>query len=122
MTEISRRRRPLLALATLVCGLTLAGVAAADVTPAHLAAAGWTCFNDPGAPRLVCADPGHGRPVPGNPDAPPSYSLKLFQLDGAFIGTETLIRADLYQGQPCESTGGAYLFVPPIGYYRCEHF
>jgi hypothetical protein len=122
MIEMSRRRRPLVALAILVCGLTLAGGAAAGVTPAQLTDAGWTCFNDPTAPRIVCADPGHGRPFPENPDAPPSYSLRLFQLDGTFIGTLTLIRADLYHGQPCASTGGDYTFIPPIGYYRCEHF
>ena len=62
---------------------------------------------------------GHGRPVPGGA---PSYNVKLFTLDGAFIGTSHLIRADLYHGQPCPQTGGLYFFIPPLGYYRCEHF
>ena len=106
--------------------VTLVGVAgtatAAGVTPDQLTAAGWTCFTDPGAPRTVCSDPGHGRPIPGNPDAPPSYNFKIFTLDGSFTGTVHLIRSDLYQGQPCPQTGAPYFFIPVIGYYRCEHF
>ena len=92
------------------------------VTPDTLRNAGWTCFNDPGAPRIVCSDPGHGRPVPNDPNAPPSYNFKIFSLDGAFTGTIHLIRADLYEGQPCPQTGGPYVFIAPIGFYRCEHF
>jgi hypothetical protein len=98
------------------------GATAKGVTPEQLIAAGWTCFLDPGAPRTVCSDPGHGRPVPGDPNAPPTYNFKIFTLDGSFIGTVHLIRADLYQGQPCPPTGAPYFFIPPIGYYRCEHF
>ena len=98
------------------------GATAKGVTPEQLMAAGWTCFLDPGAPRTVCSDPGHGRPVPGDPNAPPSYSFKLFTLEDEFIGTSHLIRADLYQGQPCPPTGAPYFFIAPIGYYRCEHF
>jgi hypothetical protein len=103
----------------------LGGVATATangLTPETLSNAGWTCFNDPGAPRIVCSDPGHGRPVPNDPNAPPSYNFKIFSLDGAFAGTTHLIRADLYEGQPCPQTGAAYFFIAPIGYYRCEHF
>jgi len=103
--------------------LGASGTAAADgLTPATLVNAGWTCFNDPGAPRIVCSDPGHGRPTPNDPDAPPSYNFKIFALDGSFTGTAHLIRADLYAGQPCPQTGGAYFFIRPLGYYRCEHF
>jgi hypothetical protein len=120
---MSRRiRASLLVLAAGVSLLSLAAAQAAasgGVSPDQLTAAGWTCFLDPGAPRTVCSDPGHGRPVPGGA---PSYNVKLFTLDGAFIGTSHLIRADLYHGQPCPQTGGLYFFIPPLGYYRCEHF
>jgi hypothetical protein len=106
--------------------LTLAVVGAASargVSPEQLTAAGWTCFNDPGAPRIVCSDPGHGRPqVPAPADRPATYNFKIFGLDGSFTGTLHLIRSDLYHGQPCPQTGGLYFFIPPIGYYRCEHF
>jgi hypothetical protein len=121
--DMSRRiRASLLVLAAGVSLLSLAAAQAAasgGVSPDQLTAAGWTCFLDPGAPRTVCSDPGHGRPVPGGA---PSYNVKLFTLDGAFIGTSHLIRADLYHGQPCPQTGGLYFFIPPLGYYRCEHF
>jgi hypothetical protein len=91
-------------------------------TPDQLTAAGWTCFRDPGAPRIICSDPGHGRPVPGDPNAPPSYNFKVFDLDGTFIGTIHLIRSDLYEDQPCPQTGGLYFPITVIGYHRCEHF
>ena len=96
---------------------------AGGVSPSTLMNAGWTCFNDPGAPRIVCSDPGHGRPViPAPPDRPASYNFKIFSLDGTFVGTLHLIRDDLYQDQPCPQTGGLYFHITAIGYYRCEHF
>jgi hypothetical protein len=113
-----------LVIATVAASFAAVGVATAGgVSSAQLSKAGWTCFADPGNPRIVCSDPGHGRPVvPADPEGPASYNFKLFTLDDAFIGTLHLIRADLYQGQPCPQTGGLYFFIPPIGYYRCEHF
>jgi hypothetical protein len=113
-----------LLIAGVAASLTIVGAAIAEgVTPAQLTNAGWTCFRDPGAPRTVCSDPGHGAPtVPADPNGPPSYNFKIFTLDGAFTGTAHLIRSDLYQGQPCPQTGSAYFFIAPIGYFRCEHF
>ena len=58
----------------------------------------------------------------GASDRPASYNFKIFSLDGTFVGTLHLIRDDLYQGQPCLQTGGAYFHIAVIGYYRCEHF
>ena len=117
-------RRVALAIAALAISLVATAAATAQgVGPEQLVNAGWTCFNDPTSPRVVCSDPGHGRPtVPADPNGPPSYNFKIFGLDGSFIGTLHLIRADLYSGQPCPQTGGAYAFIPPIGYFRCEHF
>jgi hypothetical protein len=116
-------QRVFLLIAILAMSFAAGGAAiAGGVTPEQLAKAGWTCFLDPGAPRIVCSDPGHGQPIPGDPSAPPTYNFKIFALDGTFTGTVHLIRADLYQGQPCPQTGGSYFFIAPIGYYRCEHF
>ncbi len=116
--------RVAIAIGTLVASLSLAAATTAEgATPAQLAAAGWTCFLDPGAPRIVCSNPGHGRPTaPPDPNRRPSYSFQVFGLDGGFIGTIHLIRTDLYRGQPCPQAGGQYFFIAPIGYFRCEHF
>jgi hypothetical protein len=115
-------QRLAIGVVALVASLAFAATAE-GVTPAQLTDAGWTCFNDPGAPRIVCSDPGHGRPtVPADPNGPASFNFKVFGLDGSFTGTIHGIRADLYAGQPCPQAGGQYLFIPPIGYYRCEHF
>ncbi|HET9325053.1 MAG TPA: hypothetical protein VFO03_14340 [Gaiellaceae bacterium] len=117
-------RKLAIAVAALAGSVAFAAPAIAEgVTPDQLTNAGWTCFRDPAAPRIVCSDPGHGRPtVPADPDGPPSYNFKIFGLDGSFTGTLHLIRSDLYHGQPCPQVGGEYFFIPPIGYYRCEHF
>jgi hypothetical protein len=113
-----------LLIAAVAASLGIAAVATAGgLTPTTLTNAGWTCFTDPGAPRTVCSDPGHGRPViPAPADRPASYNFKIFSLDGTFTGTSHLIRDDLYQGQPCPQTGGLYFHIAVIGYYRCEHF
>jgi hypothetical protein len=91
-------------------------------TPATLAAAGWDCFQTPPfvvPPRIVCANPGLGRPLPGNPDPPPAYTLPTFDLSGNYLGKVHLIRADLYTGQSCEPTGDPYVFRAAIGYFEC---
>jgi len=112
-----------LALAGLAASLVVASVASANgPTIDQLTKAGWTCFRDPGAPRMVCSDPGHGRPSPTDPTPPSTFNFKIFTLDGAFVGTVHLIRSDLYHGQPCPQTGGPYFPIPAIGYHRCEHF
>jgi hypothetical protein len=101
-------RKLVLVVAALAASLVVVGAAAAEgVTPGQLADAGWTCFVDPGAPRIVCSDPGHGPPtVPPDPNGPPSYNFKVFGLDGSFRGTLHLIRADLYRGSRAHSREG----------------
>jgi hypothetical protein len=93
-------------------------------TPAELIGRGWTCFSPPVPNRIVCSHPQQGSPVFGNPppaDRPASYSLWLFDGAGNFVGTETLIRTDLYNSQTCESTGQPYILRAAIGYYECVH-
>jgi hypothetical protein len=114
--------RRMLLMVAVAASLTVVGAATAALTPEHLSNADWTCFVDPGAPRIVCSDPGHGRPVIGDPNPPPSYAFKVFALNGTFTGTLHLIRSDLYRGQPCPQAGGQYFPIPVIGYHRCEHF
>jgi hypothetical protein len=38
-----------------------------------------------------------------------------------FLGTESLVRADHYRGQPCLPGHGDY-FLLPFGYYACHHY
>lgn len=116
-------RKCMVVLAAFAASLSVAGTSGAKgPTLDQLVNAGWTCFQDPGAPRMVCSDPGHGRPMIGDPDPPATFNFKIFTLDGAFVGTLHLIRSDLYAGQPCPQTGGQYFPITAIGYHRCEHF
>src|SRR5438045_8047020 len=117
-----RKENKMIRLALLIAAVSLGITTAATaegLTPSTLINAGWTCFNEPTAPRIVCSDPGHGRPViPAPPDRPATYNFKLFSLDGTFIGTSHLIRDDLYQGQPCPQTDDPYVHITVIDYYR----
>jgi len=119
------RIKPVAAVAATVAAAALVVVAPAtaeSVTPAQLQAHGWACFVPPNlSDTIVCGNPAHGLPpVPPDPDGRPAYSFLLFTLEGDFRANVHMIRSDLYQGQPCPQTGGAYLFNPANGYYRCE--
>jgi len=90
---------------------------------------GWNC--NPVVPiagnYLHCAPP--GKPsvadiLAGNTNAP-SIELRVFDFDtGVFAGTESLIRADLYRGQPCPQDNLAEwgLLPLPVPYRACHHF
>lgn len=56
----------------------------------------------------------------GNPAVP----VKVFSVDGQqFLGTEELLRYDIYWGQPCPQDGAStwdWLGDPP--YFACHHF
>jgi hypothetical protein len=98
--------------------------AAAHLNPTELADRGWSCRQPPIPNRIVCSHPNQGFPVQGNPppaDRPANFTLLTFDGAGNFIGTQILLRADLYHGQLCESTGAPYILRPPIGYYECLH-
>lgn len=119
-----RRIKPIATVAATVAAAALvvaAPASAESVTPAQLQAQGWSCFVPPNlSDTIVCGNPAHGLPpVPPDPDGRPSYSFLLFTLDGDFRANVHMIRADLYRGQPCPQTGGAYVFNPANGYYRC---
>ena len=99
-------------------------VLSTGATPADLTARGWECRVPPPYPdRIVCVAPNQSFPSPAVPVAqrPPTFTVRVFQDTGAFIGTQIGIRADLYQGQICGPTGEPYIFRPPIGYYECLH-
>jgi hypothetical protein len=124
----SQRRRVTGALVALLAAVLLAAMAAQPVHASgpsleNLDNRDWTCFVPPTVPDwVVCYNAGQGRPFPGNPDPAPSYTFLAFSSSSSeFLFTGHLIRADLYAGQPCEPSGGPYVFRALIGYYECVH-
>jgi hypothetical protein len=106
-------------LVILVAALTLtvamaAPVAARGVTAERLADAGWDCFPVPGL-GVHCMPPG----VDWG-----DRQIQLLYFDettGEFAGTETLVRADAFQGnRQCPTETGGWFFIPPLGYYGCH--
>lgn len=95
-------------------------------SPAKRQNAGWECENVPGL-GVHCFPP-------GAMVSSASVPVQVFDTSdpGAthapFLGTEILIRADLYSGQPCptddlEEYEGLDLFPPPgIDFYACHHY
>lgn len=100
---------------------------ASQHTLAQAQAAGWDCD-----PLILIGGHYHCSP-PGKPGVlgiidgtatTPSIVHQVFRPDGTYAGAETLIRADLFAGQPCPTDH--WLPVPPWlptpMYYACHHF
>lgn len=129
-----RTRRAVTAVTALAAAGTLATAnpaSATGVTPAQLAAAGWTCIQPRLFPtQLVCTPPGVGLPpLPGTPgfaDRAPSYEVLVFDYaTGAYLGSEHLLRPDIYeQGQPpCpQQPGGQFIYNPRNDLWFCSRF
>jgi hypothetical protein len=125
------RRAALIALtAALVAagGATAVSAQAQGVTPSQLSAAGWTCIQPRIDPTLMlCAPPGTGLPpLPGTPgfaDRSPSYEFLVFEYaTGAFVGTQHLLRPDIYERgtPPCpQQPGGEYIYNPRNDLWSC---
>jgi len=122
--------RALLLAATLAVVLTVPAAAssAEGVSPTQLTEAGWTCIQPRVDPmQLICAPPGVGLPpLPGTPgfaDRAPAYEFLIFEFaTGAFIGTQHLLRPDIYeQGTPpCpQQPGGQYIYNPRNDLWGC---
>jgi hypothetical protein len=118
----------LVAVVGLGAGVLTGGGGDADargVNPAQLTRAGWTCFDVPGLGV-------HCQPR-GAEASDASISLSVFDTtdpsstDADFVGTELLIRADLYRGQPCPQEGMDHYHAldlfgdPAIDFYACHH-
>ena len=87
---------------------------------------GWTCFNVPGL-GVHCAEPGQEWP----PTGPTAQLLYFFNTTDPnsdvadFTGTETLVRDDIYAGQPCPTAAsGQFVFLGDLGggaeYWACH--
>ena len=117
------KRMLMLTTVALVMALMMAvGAGAAGAqgnNPAHLKEQGWNCFNVPGL-GVHCEAPGGGNSSATTP-------LKVYDTadpadeEATFLGTEILVRPDLYAGQPCPQND-----LPDyedIGFARtCHHY
>jgi hypothetical protein len=86
---------------------------------------GWNC-RTPRPGVVVCSPPGQPLPVPAFPpavppaDRPETVVLKRW-VNGVFDANVLLIRPEIYNGQPCGTTGQSYTFVSVLGYFECAH-
>ena len=101
------------------------GTSAKGVSQTELENAGWDCVGF-GPLGVHCGRGGWLESmVTGEAEA---VTLLVFSSsDGQFLGTETNIRADLYQGQPCPtdpSPEGKYTDISGLGapYFACHHY
>ena len=97
---------------------------ARGVNPTQLASAGWDCPVVLGA--VHCAPPGGlARVISGEAE---TMSFLVFQTtDGEFLGTELIVRADLFSGQPCPTDPPSKQYthlLPLLGldYYACHRY
>jgi len=142
-----RRLFSCLGILGLAAGITISAVQAEGQSPAQLQRAGWSCLNPEAAfpenPKIHCFPPGQLEAVVAGTAV--SAMLKAFDTpdvnaeEAPFLGTERMLRADHFHGQPCPTdppgapSGGArknspdykwsYL-GPRFGwdYYICHSF
>lgn len=128
MKNVIRSFLVLAATVAVVLALPAGPSSAGGVTPDQLTNAGWTCVRPLADPtRVICAPSGLGLPpLPGTPgfaDRGPSYELMVFaSATGEFIGTQHLLRPDVYlQGTPpCpQQPGGEYIYIPRNDTWSC---
>ena len=112
-----RRFLVMITVASLFLGLFAGTALAQGPSMDNLERAGWDCSTIvEGEPH--CVSPSatlFERVEAGDPVIP----VTVFGTDGSFRGTERLVRADLYAGQPCPQDEGFFL---PFGYWACHHY
>jgi hypothetical protein len=108
----------------LVLGLLLVLTAAVSAkgdgnSPKQLVDSGWTCFDVPGL-GVHCFPPGKNF---GDRTIPIKYfdTSDPYASEAPYLGTEMIIRADQYNGQPCPQEGLATYYNLGNGYYACHH-
>ena len=121
-----RRFSTMLALTITAGVLAVTAAASSNSTMGQAQAAGWDCN-----PQVLIGGYYHCAP-PGKPSVAdliagtdaPSLVLNVFHPNGTLAGTESLLRADLYSGQPCPQDNLAVWDFLPFsgGYYACHHF
>jgi hypothetical protein len=114
---------PMMVGAILALPMT-ASAQSGGLSPKQLADAGWSCFNVPNL-GVHCSPPGKDFP----PTGPSSQLLYFFNTTDPqsdvpdFTGTESLMRSDIYNGQPCPTDpSGLWDFLGALGldYFGCH--
>lgn len=106
-----------LAITMILMFALFSGAAAQGNTADQLTDAGWSCAVFPPHGWTHCFSPGGGQ----------TLRVKVFNASGdTFLGTELLIHANVYAGQPCATDGGdPYTDLLPIfgiPYFACHFF
>lgn len=99
-----------------VLGFSTGGANAGGLTTEQLVRAGYDCF--PAGPNdwMHC--------LLGRKFGQRVIPVKVFSAEGdEFLGTEQLLRDDIYSGQPCPQDGlDQWDPLAAPGYYACHHF
>jgi hypothetical protein len=107
--------------AVLLLLLAFSVVYAHGHTADQLAKAGWACDNAGPHNWVHCF-----KKNPTVQPAPPTIQIKVFGEEGhPFLGTEILVRPDVYKGQPCAQDGGEEydtVVLGPNTWRACHHF
>jgi hypothetical protein len=119
--------RTALVFASLVTLLAVAAApASAGLSAQQLTDAGWTCFTPLPGDNIHCAPPGGlERLMAGAPTM--TFSVFRASNPDEFLGTEFIIRSDLFAGQPCptDPPSKQYTYLGPIlglDYYACHRY
>lgn len=111
----------LIAMVLLVLAVT---AASAGHTSGQLVDAGWTCANAGPSNWKHCFPPSVDFPGDLLAGEYATIQVKVFgEVGYPYLGTELLIRADLYNDNepPCAQDGGGS-YDPLFGYMACHHF
>ena len=124
-----RRSWVIAALIVTVVAFAFPPASAESVSPAKLVKAGWDCLFVLGA--VHCAHPGGlARVLDGTAR---TMTFLVFQTtnptaeNAPFLGTEIIIRNDLFNGQPCptDPPSGEYTYLLPLlglNYWACHSY
>lgn len=126
-------RRLIVAAIAAIALLPLGQVSAAGLSPAQLSHAGWDCILPPPEfnPNVHCAPPGALAEIIAGEAAVVSMlafaTADTASTDAVLLGTERMIRADLFNGQPCPTDPPSHEYswlFPRFGwdYYICHTF
>ena len=109
------QRLQVITVAVVIAAVAATAAHAQGSSPAQLARAGWSCFLPPPFnPNVHCAPPKQLEGVISGEAA--AATFLVFRTDDVnsenapFVGTERLIRGDLFHGQPCPTDPPSYQY------------